>query len=310
MAESVPAVPLADGSFDGVAATAEGPPLVFTSRTAYGANTGQAWDLTTGTPLRPPIPDFPADRNEWTFGLLTGSPAVAWTYRDRVHVHDVGTGRELVLDGQPDLLALAVHGGRGAVVAIFGPANDAEVVVWDALTGDPLAEFALWLGHGTAIDRTALHATPATGPLITLTGAADAVVLDVERGEDIATVPSARAVPALSPHGLVLVEPVESALHVRGLDGDRLTVLTAPGPCDRVATSGSGAPGRLLVAAGLEGDPCTILAWDAVPSGNATPFAPSHCVKVPAPVNDLALAPDGTLLTATDEGLYATRLRP
>ncbi|TDB83496.1 hypothetical protein E1264_28210 [Actinomadura sp. KC216] len=303
MPESVQAAPLADGSFDGVAATAEGHPLVFTSRTAHGANTGQAWDLTTGAMLGPPIPDFPAGRAEWTFGLPTGSPAVAWTHRDRVHVQDVRTGRELVLDGQPDLLALAVHGGRGAVVAIFGPANDAEVVVWDALTGDRLAEFALWLGHGTAIDRTALHATPASGPLVALTGGADAVVLDVERGEDIA----ARAAPA---HGLVLVEPAESALHVRGLDGDRLTVLTAPAPCDRVTAFSGGPDGRLLVAAGLEGDPCTVLAWDAVPSENGVPFAPSHCVKVPAPVNDLALAPDGTLLTATDEGLFTTRLRP
>ncbi|MFI0404558.1 hypothetical protein [Actinomadura sp. 3N508] len=299
MPESVQAAPLADGSFDGVAATAEGHPLVFTSRTAYGANTGQAWDLATGAMLGPPIPDFPAGRAEWTFGLPTGSPTVAWTHRDRVHVQDVRTGRELALDGQPDLLALAVHGGRGAVVAIFGPANDAEVVVWDAVTGDRLAEFALWLGHGTAIDRTALHATPVSGPLIALTGGADAVVLDVERGEEVT---------ARTAHGLILVRPVENALHVRGLDGDRLTVLTAPAPCDRVTTL-SGATDDLLVAAGLEGDPCTILAWDAVPSESEMPLGPSHCVKVPAPVNDLALAPDGTLLTATDEGLYATRLR-
>ncbi|TDD35077.1 hypothetical protein E1287_14990 [Actinomadura sp. KC06] len=311
MPESVQAAPLADGSFDGVAATAQGPPLVFTSRTDHGANTGQAWDLAARAVLGPPIPDFPAERAEWTFGLPTGSPTVAWTHRDRVHVQDVRTGRELVLDGQPDLLALAVHGGRGAVVAIFGPANDAEVVVWDALTGDRLAEFALWLGHRTAIDRTALHATPATGPLIALTGGtSDAVVVDVERGEDVTAVPSTRAVLTPSPHGLVLVQPVECALHVRGLDGDRLAVLTAPAPCDRVASSGNVGSGRLLVAAGLEGDPCTVLAWDAALTGNGTPFAPSLCVKVPAPVNDLALAPDGTLLTATDEGLYATRLRP
>ena len=31
-------------------------------------------------------------------------------------------------------------------------------------------------------------------------------------------------------------------------------------------------------------------------------------VKVPAPVNDLALAPDGTLLAATDDGLHTARL--
>ncbi|MFI0479174.1 hypothetical protein [Actinomadura sp. 9N215] len=302
MPESVQAAPLADGSFDGVAATAAGPPLAFTSRTAHDANTGQAWDLTTGAALGPPVPGFPADRAAWTFGVPAGSPAVAWTHRDRVHVQDVRTGRELVLDGQPDLLALAVHGGRGAVVAVFGPATDAEVVVWDALTGHRLAEFALWLGHRTAIDRSALHAAPASGPLVALAGGADVVVLDVERGEDVVAVPSARAVLAPSASGLVLVRPVENALHVRGLDGDRLTVLTAPGPCDRVAATG--AAGRLLVAAGLEGDPCTVLAWDAATA------APSHRVKVPAPVNDLALTPDGTLLTATDEGLYTTRLCP
>ncbi|WUI01152.1 hypothetical protein OHR68_04835 [Spirillospora sp. NBC_00431] len=314
MPESVRAALLADGSYDGVATTAEGPPLVFASRTAHGANTGQAWELTAGeltaggltagAALGPPVPDFPAGRAEWTFGLPAGSPTVAWTHRDRVHVQDVRTGRELVLDGQPDLLALAVHEGRGAVVAIFGPASDAGVVVWDALTGDRLAEFTLWLGHGTAIDRSALHATPATGPLVALTGFADTVVLDVERGEDVVAVPSADAVLAPSPHGLVLVQPVENALHVRGLDGEGVTVLTAPAPCDRVAASGGGPSGRLLAAAVLAGDPCTVLAWDA-----ATP-APSHGVKVPAPINDLALAPDGALLAATDEGLHIARLCP
>ncbi|MGH3243341.1 MAG: hypothetical protein ACRDNL_23380 [Spirillospora sp.] len=301
MPESVRATPLADGPFDGVAATADGPPLAFTSRTAHGANTGQGWDVASGAAVGSPVPDFPAERAEWTFGCPTGSPTVAWTHRDRVHVQDVRTGRELVLEGQPDLLGLAVHTGRAAVVAIFGPASDAETVVWDAMTGDRLAEFALWLGHRTAIDRSALHATPATGPLIALTGAVDTVVLDVERGEEVVTVPSARAVLAPSPHGLVFVHPAGDALHVRGLDGERLTALTTPAPCDRLAATASG-PGRLLVAAGLEGDPCTILAWDA-----ATP-TPSHDIKIPAPVNDFALTPDGTLLTATDEGLFTARL--
>lgn len=301
MPESMSAAPLADGSFDGVAATAEGPPLAFTSRAAPGVHAGQLWDLTAGAALGPPIPDFPAERADWTFGLLAGSPVVAWTHRDRVHVHDLGTGRELTLDGQPDLLGLAVHGGRGAVVAVFGPASDAEVVVWDALTGDRLACFALWLGHGTAIGRSILHATPATGSLVTLTGGADVILLDVERGEDIATLPSGRAVPAPSPDGIVLVQPSESGLRTRALDGGPLAVLTSPARCDLVAASGDG---RLLVAARLQDDPATVLAWDAGAS------APSHLVKAPAPVNDLALAPDGTLLAATDEGLHTARLFP
>ncbi|GAA4231637.1 hypothetical protein GCM10022254_29330 [Actinomadura meridiana] len=286
MPESVQASPLADGSFDGVAATAEGPPLAFASRTSHGVNTGQAWDLTTRTVLGPPIPDFPAERAEWTFGVPAGSPIVAWTHRDRVHVHDLGTGHELVLDGQPDLLGLAVHSGRAAVVAVFGPARDAEFVVWDAATGDRLAEFVLWLGHRTAIDRSLLHAVPASGPFVALTGGADAVVLDVERGGDI---------PITTPDGLIILQPDGNDLHVLGTDA----VLTAPGPCGPATAARTG---RLLVAAVLRDDPSTVLAWAS------TARAPSHLLKVTAPVNDLALAPDGTLLTATDEGLFTSRL--
>ncbi|RFS81802.1 hypothetical protein D0T12_29185 [Actinomadura spongiicola] len=301
MPESVQASPLAEGAFDGVAATSEGPPLAFASRTSHGANTGQLWDLTSGAVHGPPIPGFPAGRAEWTFGVPAASPIVAWTHRDRVHVHDLGTGGELVVDGQPDLLGLAAHSGRGAVVAVFGPACDAEVVVWDAATGDRLAEFTLWLGHHTDIDRSMLHATPASGPVVALTGGADVLVLDVERGGDAVTaVPSGRAVMAPSPHGLVLVEVAERALRVRGVDGDGLAVLTVPEPCGPVAASGAG---PLLVAAALRDDPCAVLAWDA-----AEPD-PSHRVKVPAPVHDLALAPDGTLVAATDDGLFAARLR-
>ncbi|WP_433227370.1 hypothetical protein [Actinomadura formosensis] len=247
-----------------------------------------------------PIPDFPTDRAEWAFGVLAGSPTVVWDHRDRIHVHDLGSGDELTLDGRPDLLGLAVHRGRGAVVAVFGPAYDAEVIVWDARTGDRLAEFTLWLGHGSAIDRWILHATPATGPLIGLPGDSAVSILDVERGEEIATLPAAYAVLAPSPDGLVLVQPAPSGLCVRGLDGAPLATLEAPAPCDHVAAAT--ADGRLLVAAALQNEPGVLLAWDAAASR-------PHCrVKVPAPVNDLALASDGTLLAATEDGLYTTRL--
>ena len=300
MPESVLAIPLADGSFDSVATTAEGPPLAFASRAVQDGYAGQLWDLSAGAALGSPIPDFPADRAEWTFGLAAGSPVVAWTHRDRVHVQHLGTGREVVLDGQPDLLGLAAPGGRGAVVAVFGPANDARVAVWDALTGDRFAEFALWLGHGTAIDRALLHAAPGTGPLVALAGERDLVVLDVARGEAVAALPFARAVLAGSAPGPVFVQPAGNALHVRCVNGEWVAVLSAPGPCHPVAAAGSG--GRLLVAAALRDEPGTVLAWDADDS------TPSHHVKIPAPVTDLAMAPDGTLLAATDDGLYATRL--
>lgn len=304
MPESVLADPLARGSFDGVAATAERPSLAFTSRVGQGVNTGQAWDLAAGAPLGPPIPDFPADRADWAFGLLAGSPTVAWTHRDRLHVHDLGTGRELALDAHPDLLGLTVHHGRGAVVAVFGPANDAEVAVWDALTGDRLADFRLWLGHHSALGRRLLHATPATGALTALTGlTGDSTVrlLDLERGEEIAAAPSGAATLTPSPDGLVLLSPTPEGLGVQGLDGDRLATLSTPAPCDQVA--GGLVDGHLLVAAALRDAPDTLVAWNA-----AVP-TPSHRIKLPTPANDLALAPDGTLLAATDTALYTARLR-
>ncbi|WP_067804420.1 WD40 repeat domain-containing protein [Actinomadura formosensis] len=300
MPESVQVEPLAQGPFDSVAVTAEGALLAFSSQASPGENTGRLWDLTARAAVGAPIPDFPTDRAEWAFGVLAGSPTVVWDHRDRIHVHDLGSGDELTLDGRPDLLGLAVHRGRGAVVAVFGPAYDAEVIVWDARTGDRLAEFTLWLGHGSAIDRWILHATPATGPLIGLPGDSAVSILDVERGEEIATLPAAYAVLAPSPDGLVLVQPAPSGLCVRGLDGAPLATLEAPAPCDHVAAAT--ADGRLLVAAALQNEPGVLLAWDAAASR-------PHCrVKVPAPVNDLALASDGTLLAATEDGLYTTRL--
>lgn len=302
MPESVPADLLAQGSFDSVAATTDGPPLAFASRAAQGANAGHGWDLAAGRPLGAPIPDFPADGTAWAFGAPAGSPVVAWTHRDRVHVHDLGTGHELSLDGQPELLGLAVHGGRGGVVAVFGPASDAEVVVWDVLTGDRLSDFGLWLGHQTAVERRILHAAPAAGPLIGLPGDAVVNLLDVERGEEVAAVPPACAVLTPSPDGLVLVQPAPTGLHVLGLDGERLAEPAAPSACDQVAANRAG--DRLLAAAVPEDEPSTALAWDAAGS------APARRVKLPAPVNDLALAPDGTLLAATDEGLFQARPFP
>ncbi|MEU5993172.1 hypothetical protein ABZ806_29740 [Spirillospora sp. NPDC047418] len=301
MPQRVPAEPLAQGSFDGVAVTAEGAPLAFTSQAARGANTGQLWDLTAGAALGAPIPDFPTDRADWAFGVPGGSPAIAWTHRDRVHVHDLATGGERVFDGRPDLLGLAVHHGRAAVVAVFGPASDAEVVVWDAVTGDRLTEFALWLGHRTAIDRWILHATPATGPLIGLPGDSAVSLVDVERGEEISTLPA--VVPPVltpSPDGLVLVQPGPSALHICGLDGERAATLETPSPCDQVAAAL--VDDTLLVAATLRDAPDTVLAW------TTATLTPSHRIEFPAPVNDLALCPDGTLVAATDTALQTTRL--
>ncbi len=136
-----------------------GAPLAFTSQAARGANTGQLWDLADAasarrSPTSPPT--APTGRS-----ASPRSPTVAWTHRDRVHVHDLSTGHEPVFDAQPDLLGLAAHHGRAAVVAVFGPANDAEVAVHDALTGECLAEFTLWLGPGPS---TAGSCTPPPPP--------------------------------------------------------------------------------------------------------------------------------------------------
>ncbi|WP_141582057.1 hypothetical protein [Actinomadura sp. WMMA1423] len=301
MPESVLAGPLARGSFDGVAATAERPPLAFTSRVGQGVNTGQAWDLAAGAALGPPIPDFPADRADWAFGLPAGSPTVAWTHRDRLHVHDLRTGRELTLDAHPDLLGLTVHDGHAAAVAVFGPASDAEVVVWDVLTGDRLADFHLWLGHGSAIDHRILHSTPSTGPLVGLAGESAVTFLDLERAEEIGTAPTPSAALVPSPDGLVLLCPTPEDLGVHGLDGTRLATLSTPAPCDQA--TGALVDGHLLVAAALQDAPDTVFAW------NAAGAAPSHRIKLPAPANALALSPDGTLLAATDTALHTARLR-
>src|SRR5690606_41278640 len=128
MPESEPAGLVAQGSFVSVAATPDGPPLAYASRAAQGANAGHGWDLAAGRPLGAPIPDFPADGTAWAFGAPAGSPVVAWTHRDRVHVHDLGTGHELSLDGQPELLGLAVHGSPCGAAPGLAPASRAEGV--------------------------------------------------------------------------------------------------------------------------------------------------------------------------------------
>ncbi|MDL4819802.1 hypothetical protein [Actinomadura opuntiae] len=297
----MPECVLAQGAFDGVAATAAGPPLAFTSQAGQGANIGQAWDLRTRSALGPPIPDFPDHRAEWTFGLLPdGAPVAAWTHRDRVHVHDLSTGAEFTVDGQPDLVGLAVHEGRGAVVAVFGPASDAKVVVWDARTGDPRAEFGIWLGHWTAIDRWILHAVPASGPLVGLACDTERVIgiLDVEREEEAASLPSSGSHPVLAPGpdgSPLLVQPDGASLLVRTLDGDTAATLTAPADIGPVAASV--VDDRFLAAAAVAD---ALVVWDAASA------VPSHRAPLPSTVNDLALTTDGTLVAATDTGLHTT----
>src|SRR5690606_39411793 len=65
MPESVPADLLAQGSFDSVAATTDGPPLAFASRAAQGANASHCWDQSAGRPLGGPNPAIPADGPAW-----------------------------------------------------------------------------------------------------------------------------------------------------------------------------------------------------------------------------------------------------
>ncbi|WP_131742697.1 hypothetical protein [Actinomadura roseirufa] len=318
MPESVRADLLAAGTFESVAAAAEGAPLVFAARAGEGANLGQAWDAAAGAAFGPALPGFCED---WAFGVLPGpdgaSPVVAWTHRDRLHVHDLRSGAELALEPgravHPDLVGLAVHGGRGAVVAVFGPAHGAEVVVWDARTGHRLGECGVFLGHWSAIERRVLHGVPATGPLIGLTrdtdraedaedgapGARHVSVLDVERGEEVAALPSEGSPDAAflhGPGGAVLVQPGRGEVLVRRLDGERVAALETTVSCERVAAAS--VDGSLLVVADDRDDPCALLAWDTAST------APHRRLEVPAPVNDLALASDGTLVAATDRGLY------
>ncbi|WP_149262468.1 hypothetical protein [Actinomadura sp. K4S16] len=111
--------------------------------------------------------------------------------------------------------------------------------------------------------------------------------------------PTAAGTLVPSPDGLVLVCPTPDDLGVHGLDGARIASLSVPAPVDQ--TAAALVDGHLLVAAVLRDAPDTLFAW------NTAAPAPSHRVKLPAPANDLALAPDGTLLAATDTALYTAR---
>lgn len=312
---------LAGGAFESVRATAEGAATAFASRVADGGNTGIAWDLARRTPLGAPIPAFPGDRDEWTFGALPGprgdTPVVAWACRGRLHVHDLLCGDEVVIDDAdasfPDLLGLAVHEGRGAVVAVFDKRPEAEVAVWDARTAERLGTFEVWFGfRGAGFDRFLQHAAPAAGPLMALTCDTERLrgeesvdrhfvgVLDVERGRQVAELPSwgRRRAPMVPwRDGVVLVQPEPKRIVVRRPDGEELAVVDAPEGPEELAAARVG--GRLLVAGNVPGEPGAFTVRDVARS------EPLGRVEVPAPVHDVALAPDGTFLAATDDGLFA-----
>ncbi|WP_329522045.1 WD40 repeat domain-containing protein [Spirillospora sp. NBC_01491] len=305
MPESVLTSLLAPGEFDGVAATASGDALAFASGSANGhGGVGRAWNLRTGA-AGPPIPDLPDGL--WAFALVPGGPVAAWCHRDRVHVCDPFTGAERELDHeravQPDLVGLAERHGRGVVVAVFGPAGDAEVVLWDAGTGEPAGEFGVWLGHRSAIDGQPLHAT---GRLVGIacdaergdgTGAEHYVgVLDVERGEEVARLAGPGRLTAVA--GPVLVQAGPGELRVRRLaTGDHLAALALPDAPDTLAAAT--VAGRTVIVTGT-GD--RLLTWDVARA------RPVHRIDLPAPATDLALAADGTLLAATRTGLHTGRL--
>ncbi|GAA4061886.1 hypothetical protein GCM10022214_13700 [Actinomadura miaoliensis] len=324
VSETVTANLLAPGVFDGVATTRE-EPLAFTSQRAPFPITGRTWHVPSGSPVGPPILSFPADRSSWAFDVLPGpggdAPLVAWADRQCLRVRHLGTGTEITIDPKrpkpPVSVGLAVHCGTAAVVAVFGPV-DAEVVVWDAFTGDQRAVFRVWLGHWAGLDRWILHLT---GPLIGLTcdteqidewddGTVDVVdayylaVWDIERGEEITSFPSPgcrRAAAVDGPDGALLIRPEYPGVLVCRLDGRRVTALQTPDLPEQVAAAT--VAGRLLVAADVPNDPCLLLAWDA-----AHP-ASCHRIAFPGMVNDLAFTTDGTLLAATDEGLYTAVVR-
>lgn len=85
-----------------------------------------------------------------------------------------------------------------------------------------------------------------------------------------------------------------------------LAGLLAPGSFDGVAVTAEGPPLAFTSRAdqGANVGQAWALAWDAATA------APSHRVKVPAPVNDLALSTDGTLPATTEDGLYSARIVP
>ncbi|MFD0901377.1 DNA ligase-like domain-containing protein [Actinomadura sediminis] len=280
---------------------------------------GLAWDLARGARVGEPLPGFPCDGEAWAFGVLPGprgdSPVVAWAGGERVHVHDVRGGGEVVIDDAdasfPDVVGLAVHRGRGAVVTVFDRRPHAEIVLWDARTGERLADFETWSGYRRP-DHV-LHATPESGALIALACAAERAedadpgrsacvgVLDAELGRQVAELDCgpAREAPMVPwEGGVVLVVAEPGRIVVRSPDGEEVAAADAPEVAGAYAdVAAARVDGRLLVAAGDFQKGAYTVRDVARPE-------PLGRVEVPGPVGGTALAADGTFLAATDAGLY------
>lgn len=315
---------LAQGSFENVRAAGNGTATACASLVGDDGAVGLAWDLARGARVGDPLPGFPADGEAWAFGVLPGprgdSPVVAWAGGGRVHVHDVHGGGEVVIDEAeasfPDVVGLAVHRGRGAVVTVFDRRPHAEIILWDARTGERLAGFETWFGYWRS-DRHVLHATPESGPLIALTCDAERAedadpgrsnfvgVLDAERGRQVAELDCGpvREAPMVPWEGgvvLVLAEP--GRIVVRSPDGEEVAAADAPEVAGTYAdVAAARVDGRLLVAAGDFRKGAYTVRDVARPE-------PLGRVEVPGPVGGAALAPDGTFLAATDTGLYRARV--
>ncbi|MEV5829628.1 hypothetical protein AB0L25_29090 [Spirillospora sp. NPDC052242] len=307
---------LAQGSFGNVRAAGSGAATACASLIGDGGAVGLAWDLASGARVGEPLPGFPYDDEEWAFGALPGprgaSPVVAWAGGGRVHVHDVRGGDEVVIDDAeasfPDVVGLAVHRGRGAVVTVFDRRPHAEIVLWDARTGERLADFETWFGYWSS-DRNLQHAAPEPGPLIALSCGSEhrdrVGVLDVELGRQVAELDrdGSREVPMVAwGDGVVLVKAEPGRIVVRHPDGGEAAAVDAPelaGANAQVAAAR--VDGRLLVASGD-------LQKGAYTVRDVARPEPLGRVEVPGPVGGVALAPDGTFLAATDTGLYRARV--
>ncbi|OLT32008.1 hypothetical protein BJF79_36530 [Actinomadura sp. CNU-125] len=305
---------LAQGSFENVRAAGEGAATVCASRVGNDGSVGLAWDLARGVRVGDPLPGFPCDDEEWAFGVLPGprgaSPVVAWADGGRVHVHDLYGGDEVVIDDAeasfPDVVGLAVHRGRGAVVTVFDRRPHADVLVWDARTGERLARFDTWFGY-LSPDRHLLHATPDSGPLVALSceserGKAPSYsMLDVEIEGQVGKLDRGAPPTPMVPwaDGVVLVHGEGGRIVVRRPDGE--AVAEGPAPEDAPVVAAARAGGRLLVAAGDRRAGAFTARDDARPE-------PLGRVEVPGPVGGVALASDGTLVAATDTGLFRARV--
>ncbi|MBE1530937.1 WD40 repeat domain-containing protein [Actinomadura algeriensis] len=314
---------LAQGSFENVRAVraaGDGAATACASQVGDDGAVGLAWDLARGARVGEPLPGFPCDGEEWAFGLLPGprgaSPVVAWAGGGRVHVHDVRGGGEVVIDEAeasfPDVVGLAVHEDRGAVVTVFDRRPHAEIILWDARTGERLADFETWFGYWSS-DRRVLHATPESGPLIALTCDSERAedesphyynfvgVLDVELGRQVAELDCGpvRDVPMVPwEDGFAFVLEEAGRIVVRRPDGEEAAAVDAPEIAGAyVNLAAARVDGRLLVASGDFREGVYTVRDVARPE-------PLGRVEVPGPVGGVALAPDGTFLAATDAGLY------